>query len=93
LPLHIRLPRACFLALPGRKSVLGGLLQYTFGTAAKAEIIVTGNAERGNVFYREDRFAGMEYPLRFASGVYSYIVYNMDGNVERVLPRFWADCD
>jgi hypothetical protein len=72
---------ACSL---GNKSVsvtaAGSTLTYRFGTAAKAEMTIIGSAALGNIFYRSDRYASMEYQLRFANGTYSYIVYSMGAN-------------
>jgi hypothetical protein len=72
---------ACSL---GKKRVTvtaeGAVLRYRFGTAAKAELAISGTARSGTIFYRSDRYAGMEYQMRFARGGYSYIVYAMEGN-------------
>ena len=72
---------ACSL---GKKSVsvtaVGAELTYKFGAPGKTEISIVGSIARGNVFHRENRYAGMEHQLRFVSGEYSYIVYNMEGN-------------
>jgi|GEM_PF-3546622 len=73
-----------FACSVGKKAVSvtqeGGRFTYVFGAAGKADISIVGSAAQKNLFYREDRFAGMEHQLRFTNGEYSYIVYNMEGN-------------
>jgi hypothetical protein len=73
-----------FACSVGKKAVSvtqdGGRFTYTFGAPGRADISIVGSAAQKNVFYREDRYAGMEHQLRFSNGEYSYIVYNMEGN-------------
>lgn len=77
-------PQPVFACSLGKKSVsviaVGHELIYKFGTSTKTEMSIVGSAHQRNVLYREDRYAGMEHQLRFVSGDYSYIVYNMEGN-------------
>ncbi len=77
-------PKKLFACSLGKKSVsvtaVGSRLTYQFGTPAKVEMAIIGSAGQGNVFYRSDRYAGMEYQIRFANGSYSYIVYSIEGN-------------
>ena len=77
-------PKKLFACSLGKKSVsvtaVGSRLSYQFGAPAKAEMAIIGSAGQGNVFYRSDRYAGMEYQIRFVNGPYSYIVYSMEGN-------------
>lgn len=58
----------------------GGQLAYHYGTAGKTEMSIVATAKSGNVLQLEQRFAGMEYQLRFKNGAYSYIVYSSEGN-------------
>ena len=75
---------AIFTCRIGAKTVsvtdAGGRLAYQYGTASKAELSIIGTAKSGNVFQLEQRFAGMEYQLRFRNGDFSYIVYSSEGN-------------
>ncbi|SFQ00629.1 hypothetical protein SAMN04488241_12110 [Sphingomonas rubra] len=61
-------------------SAVGNRLTYQFGTPAKVEMTIIASAAQGNVFFRMDRYASMEYQLRFTNGPYSYIVYSMGAN-------------
>lgn len=71
----------CFI---GKKTVFvtraDGRLTYHYGTGIKDEMSIIGNPASGNVFQMTQRFAGMEYQLRFTNGEYSYIVYENEGN-------------
>jgi hypothetical protein len=58
----------------------GGQIAYHYGTAGKIEMSIVGTAQSGTVLQLEQRFAGMEYQLRFKNGAYSYIVYSSEGN-------------
>jgi hypothetical protein len=73
-----------FACSVGKKAVSvteeGGRFTYMFGAPGKPDISIVGSAAQKNLFYREDRYAGMEHQLRFINGEYSYIVYNMEGN-------------
>jgi hypothetical protein len=57
-----------------------GRLTYHYGTGNKDEMSIVGIPSSGNVFQMTQRFAGMEYQLRFRNGEYSYIVYDSEGN-------------
>ena len=57
-----------------------GRLTYHYGTGLKDEMTIIGTPTSGNVFQMSQRFAGMEYQLRFTNGEYSYIVYDSEGN-------------
>ena len=68
----------------GAKSVsvtdAGGEIAYRYGTAGKDEMSIVGTAKSGKVLQLEQRFAGMEYQLRFRNGEFSYIVYSSEGD-------------
>jgi hypothetical protein len=55
-------------------------LTYHYGTKNKDEVSIVGIPASGNVFQMAQRYAGMEYQLRFRNGDYSYIVYDNEGN-------------
>ncbi len=55
-------------------------LTYHYGTGGKDEMSIVGSPALGNVFQMTQRFAGMEYQLRFKNGDYSYIVFTSEGN-------------
>lgn len=68
----------------GKKTVsvtnADGRLTYHYGTGSNDEMSIVGIPASGNVFQMAQRFAGMEYQLRFRNGDYSYIVYNSEGS-------------
>ncbi len=68
----------------GKKTVsvtnADGRLTYHYGTDSNDEMSIVGIPASGNVFQMAQRFAGMEYQLRFRNGDYSYIVYNSEGS-------------
>ena len=68
----------------GKKTVsvtrADGRLTYHYGTANKDEMSIVGIPSSGNVFQMTQRYAGMEYQLRFRNGEYSYIIYDSEGN-------------
>jgi hypothetical protein len=68
----------------GKKTVsvtrADGRLTYHYGAGGKDEMSIVGIPAAGNVFQMAQRFAGMEYQLRFRNGEYSYIVYDSEGN-------------
>jgi hypothetical protein len=68
----------------GKKTVsvtrADGRLTYHYGTGTKDEMSIVGIPASGNVFQMAQRYAGMEYQLRFRNGDYSYIVYDNEGN-------------
>ena len=76
-----------FTCAIGAKSVSvtagGGRLIYRYGTIDKNEMSIVGNPAAGNIFQMTQRYAGMEYQLRFKTGEFNYIVYSAEGN-ERV---------
>jgi hypothetical protein len=55
-------------------------LTYHYGTKNNDEMSIVGIPASGNVFQMAQRYAGMEYQLRFRNGDYSYIVYDNEGN-------------
>ena len=57
-----------------------GRLTYHYGNGIKEEMSIIGTPISGNVFQMSQRFAGVEYQLRFRNGEYSYIVYDSEGN-------------
>ena len=57
-----------------------GRLTYHYGTGDNDEMSIVGIPALGNVFQMTQRFAGMEYQLRFKNGEYSYIVYDSEGS-------------
>ena len=61
-------------------TVSGGQLTLRLKAPGKGDTVVTGTAAQRTVLYRQDRYAGLEYQLRFVSGRRSYIVYSMAGN-------------
>jgi hypothetical protein len=77
-------PTKVFTCAIGKKTVsvtsAGGRLIYHFGTANKDELSIVGIPTSGNVFQMTQRFAGMEYQLRFRNGEFNYIVYSSEGN-------------
>ncbi|SDT37868.1 hypothetical protein [Bradyrhizobium canariense] len=58
----------------------GGQLIYHYGTAGHDEMTIVGVPSAGNIFQMTQRYAGMEYQLRFKNGEFSYIVYEGEGN-------------
>ena len=61
-------------------TVSGDQLTLRWRMPGQADAVVTGTAGQRTVLYRQDRYAGPEYQLRFVSGKRSYIVYSMAGN-------------
>ncbi|WP_370677281.1 hypothetical protein [Pleomorphomonas sp. PLEO] len=57
-----------------------GRLTYHYGTATHDELSIVGIPASGNVFQMTQRFAGMEYQLRFTNSDHSYIVYTSEGS-------------
>ena len=58
----------------------GDQITYHDGIAHADEITIVGTANSGNIFQMAQRYAGMEYQLRFANGDFSYTVYASEGN-------------
>lgn len=54
----------------------GEALTYSYGSAGKAELVLTGNPRSGTVFYHSRLYLHAEdQTLRFRRGPYSYVVY------------------
>ncbi len=77
-------PKVLFTCAIGAKTVsvtaAGKNLIYHYGTAKKDEMTIVGSAAAKNVFQMAQRYAGMEYQLRFKNGDVSYLVYSAEGN-------------
>ena len=77
-------PATIFTCAIGKKTVsvthADDQVTYRYGAAGKDEMTIVGTPAAGNIFQMSQRFAGMEYQLRFTSGDYSYIVYDSEGN-------------
>jgi hypothetical protein len=75
-------PATLFKCAIGKKTVsvtrTGSQITYHYGTGGKDEMAITGTP--GHIFQMSQRYAGMEYQLRFKNGDTSYIVYNSEGN-------------
>jgi hypothetical protein len=75
-------PATIFACKIGKKTVsvtqAAGRLTYHFGTGKKDEMAIVGTP--GNVFQMSQRYAGMEYQVRFKNGDFNYIVFNSEGN-------------
>lgn len=73
-----------FECVVGHKTVRvtanGDTLTYSFGSAGNVELTLSGGPNSNNIHWLTQRFAGMEYQLRFANGDASYIVYSAEGN-------------
>lgn len=60
-----------------RVTAVGERLVYTFGSPAKAEMVISGDRTTGNVRYHRTLFAHAEHQqLRFRKGVFSYVLCN-----------------
>jgi hypothetical protein len=77
-------PATVFTCAIGKKTLsvtqADGRLTYHYGADGKDEMAIVGVPASGNIFQMSQRFAGMEYQLRFTNGEYSYIVYDSEGN-------------
>ena len=73
-----------FTCSVGKKTVsvtsAGGQIVYHYGTTNSDEMSIVGIPKSGNIFQMTQKFAGMEYQLRFKNDEYSYIVYESEGN-------------
>lgn len=65
---------------PVHVAAAGDRLTFRHGSADAPDAAVTGTVADGNVFYLSQRFAGMQYQLRFTDGETSYLVYSLEGN-------------
>lgn len=63
-----------------RVAAEGDRLTYTYGLNGDVEMMLPASASQNNLFYMSQRFAGMQYQLRFANGDTSYIVFSAEGN-------------
>jgi hypothetical protein len=56
----------------------GGRLTYSFGRRGRTpELVLTGDAASGNIFYHRTLYArGEDQTLRFANGASSYVIFN-----------------
>lgn len=59
-----------------------GQLTYHYGIRGHDELTIVGIPASGNVFQMAQRYAGMEYQLRFKTDDYSYILYASEGNAQ-----------
>ena len=77
-------PVTLFKCTVGKKIVSvtrsGDQVTYHYGAAHSDEIAIVGTATSGNIFEMAQRYAGMEYQLRFTNGDFSYTVYASEGN-------------
>jgi hypothetical protein len=77
-------PVTLFKCAVGKKIVSvtrsGDRIMYHYGAAQADEITIIGTATSGNIFQMAQRYAGMEYQLRFTKGDFSYTVYASEGN-------------
>jgi hypothetical protein len=71
-------PTILFKCAIGKKTVsvtrAGDRITYHYGTGGKDEMAITGTP--GNIFQMSQRYAGMEYQLRFKNGDTNHIAYN-----------------
>ncbi len=65
-----------------RVDVKGEQIIYHYGSPGKDEISIIGTVKAGNIWQMQQRYAGLEYQIRFTKGVYSYIVYSAAGNAK-----------
>lgn len=63
-----------------RVTAAGRRLTYSYGMPRRAELTIVGSARAGNVYWMTQRYAGLQYQLRFARGAYSYVLFSMDAN-------------
>lgn len=85
-------PKVLFTCAIGAKTVsvtaTGKNLIYRYGTAKKDEMTIVGSLAAKNVFQMAQRYASMEYQLRFTNAGVSYIVYSMEA-IRRWAPRLY----
>ena len=77
-------PATLFACTVGMKTVsvtrAGDQVIYHYGTRSVDELTIVGSPTSGTVFQMAQRYAGMEYQLRFTNGEFSYTVYASEGN-------------
>lgn len=77
-------PTTIFSCAIGKKTasvtLADGELTYHYGTRARDELTIVGDPAAGNVFQMAQRYAGMQYQLRFTNDDHSYILYAAEGN-------------
>lgn len=55
----------------------GARLTYSFGRAGRPELVLTGDAASGNLFYHRTLYPrGEDQTLRFRHGAYAYVIFN-----------------
>lgn len=55
----------------------GALLTYAFGSRGRDELVLTGDAASGTVFYHRTLYArGEDQTLRFVNGDFSYVIFS-----------------
>lgn len=55
----------------------GARLTYRFGRPGRPELVLTGDAASGTLFYHRTLYArGEDQTLRFTSGDFSYVIFN-----------------
>lgn len=55
----------------------GERLTYRFGRPGRPELVLTGDAASGTIFYHRTLYArGEDQTLRFTSGDFSYVIFN-----------------
>ena len=55
----------------------GARLTYRFGRPGRPELVLTGDAASGTLFYHRTLYArGEDQTLRFTSGDHSYVIFN-----------------
>lgn len=51
-------------------------LTYTFGSAGRPEILLTGGPDGGVFYHNQDYGRGEDQTLRFVNGAWRYLIYN-----------------
>lgn len=75
-------PETVFACMFGARQVEvvrdGTRLTYRFGRPGRAsELVLTGDAASGNLFYHRTLYArGEDQTLRFSNGAHSYVIFN-----------------
>jgi hypothetical protein len=69
--------RCSFGAREARVTEDGERLTYRFGRPGRPELILTGDAASGTLFYHRTLYArGEDQTLRFTNGDFSYVIFN-----------------